>query len=99
MKLLKLIPLSLFFVVNFSPLKVYSHYFNYEKDCTEKSKDCFKARVKTGSETYQSGSVKETTYQYGIKYEHGDCIMSPWSGRSHSYSKSEKKSIECQPNY
>ncbi len=91
MKLLKLIPLSLFFVVNFSPLKVNSHYFDYEKDCTETSKDCFKAKVQ---ELLQPTRLKRSV----LRYEHGDCIMNPMTGMSHSYSKSEKKSIECQPN-
>ena len=91
MRLLKLIPLSLFFVVNFSPLKVNSHYFYSEKDCTEESKDCFKAKVQE--------LLKPTRYERSVlRYEHGDCIMDINSGEFHSYSKSEKKNIECSPN-
>ena len=84
MKLLKLIPLSLFFVVNFSPFKVISHSFTTERVCKKVSKDCIKLSRQHDPEAI---------------YQHGDCLIGGMNGIPHSYSKSEKKDIMCQPNY
>ena len=48
------------------------------------SKDCIKLSRKKDPEAI---------------YQHGDCLIGWKTGISHSYSKSEKKDIECQPNY
>ena len=88
MKLLKLIPLSLFFVVNFSPFKVISHSFTTERDCKKVSKDCIKL----------SRKQLDPPHHYEAFYQHGNCLRGP-KNISHSYSKSKNKAYRCNSNF